>query len=137
MGVEQTNVSSLEEREILKRRRAALKEKKRQVENAWRDWEKPIVKPGDIVALLRPSFPSDFEHETSNFAMERHDSDSFSDRMRCCAWYIDFGLKMMNKTDICSLCHLVWNFQNQRLVVRSTTSGIISSCGCLRPRYLS
>ncbi len=44
-----------EEQNRLRRiRKAALDERKRQLENAWKNWEKPVLKPGDTVALLCP-----------------------------------------------------------------------------------
>lgn len=44
-------------KEALRQRRIAINERKRQVEEAWKNWEKPIVKPGDLVIALRPSVP--------------------------------------------------------------------------------
>ncbi len=35
-------------------RKMAMDERRRQIELAWRNWEKPIIKPGDTVALLCP-----------------------------------------------------------------------------------
>ncbi len=48
--------------EAIKKRREALKERRRQMKSAWDGWEKPILKPGDILAMLRPSCPEDFSH---------------------------------------------------------------------------
>lgn len=39
--------------EYNKRRRAALKELRRQKESAWSSWMKPVVKPGDIIGVLK------------------------------------------------------------------------------------
>ncbi len=41
--------------EAIKKKRVALKERAEQVRNAWLDWKKPILKPSDVVALIRPS----------------------------------------------------------------------------------
>ncbi len=41
-------------KEARKLRREALKERRRQMQDAWSNWRKPVIKPGDVVALLCP-----------------------------------------------------------------------------------
>ncbi len=43
----------------VQQRRAAIKERKRQMEAAWRDWVRPILKPGDFVTMVKPCTPID------------------------------------------------------------------------------
>ncbi len=38
----------------LKQRREALKRKKAKLDEAWRNWVKPFLKPGDVIAMLGP-----------------------------------------------------------------------------------
>ncbi len=59
--------------EALKRRRAALKERRMQIKRAWEGWENPVLKPGDIVTMLRPILTDDFcgehVHGTLSFTL--------------------------------------------------------------------
>ncbi len=38
----------------LRKRKAALLERSKTMELAWREWQKPLLKPGDFVVVLRP-----------------------------------------------------------------------------------
>ncbi len=38
----------------MKQRKAAIRDRKRQLEQLWSAWTKPLLKPGDVVALIRP-----------------------------------------------------------------------------------
>ncbi len=40
--------------DAIKLRRQAPTERRRQLETAWLNWEKPVLKPGDFLVLLRP-----------------------------------------------------------------------------------
>ncbi len=46
---------AMEFAEAVKARRAAVRRRNLQRDQAWATWEKPLVKPGDFVVLLRPS----------------------------------------------------------------------------------
>ncbi len=40
--------------EVMRLRREAMRKRKAEMETAWKDWKKPLLKPGDTVALIRP-----------------------------------------------------------------------------------
>ncbi len=60
--------------EAAERRRPALRERKHRMEEAWQNWTKPFLKPGDIVSMLRPTFETDGH---------RQDLSSFPDTVPC------------------------------------------------------
>ncbi len=43
-----------DQKELKRRRKAALDLRKRKMKDAWRHYEKPVLKPSDVVALLAP-----------------------------------------------------------------------------------
>ncbi len=58
-SVVRSNLRTPEAVEALKARRAALKRRKVQMETAWRNWTKPVLKPGDFIVMLRPCSPEE------------------------------------------------------------------------------
>ncbi len=49
----------------LKARRAALKKRKLETEKAWQNWTKPLLKPGDIVVMIRLCLTSELDSVSS------------------------------------------------------------------------
>ncbi len=62
---------SREAQEAIEARRAAVKERTKQREVAWRNWVKPVLKPGDIVALFSPIQPGNREYLDSLLLVHR------------------------------------------------------------------
>ncbi len=60
--------------EAAKRRREALQERKNRMGEAWQNGTKPVLKPGDIVSMLRPTFET---------AGHRQDLSSFPNTVPC------------------------------------------------------